>query len=106
MSETKFTPGPWEVVSRFVGPLVIVADCPAEIDRSGKIEVAHVGAETFAMAAANAELISAAPELYEALATVMGWIRNWDPEFVQDDEWPDAGNKAKAALAKARGEPS
>ena len=57
---------------------------------------------------ANAELIvravNAFEPLTEALAEVMGWISNWDPNFIYDDEWSETRQKAEAALAKARGE--
>jgi hypothetical protein len=52
---------------------------------------------------ANAPLIAAAPDLFEALAEVMEWIDNWSPNFVMDDEWPDTQDKIEAVLAKAKG---
>jgi len=72
----------------------IIADCSPD------------GQATSEQSIANAHLIAAAPELYEALSAVMGWISNWDPNFSQDDEWPDDASKAMAALAKARGKAS
>jgi len=44
------------------------------------------------------------PRLLEALEEVMGWIDNWDPNFAMDDEWPDTRNKARAAIAAAKGD--
>lgn len=95
MSETKWTPGPWEITSGFVGPLKIVASVDESIDRSGKMEVAHVGAETFDRCRANARLISAAPDMYDALAAFVSDCDNTECEFCI---------AARAALAKSRGE--
>ena len=51
-----FTPGPWEVASEFVGPLQV---------RVSGVTLALVGHEDFATCAANAQVMAAAPELYE-----------------------------------------
>ena len=37
-------------------------------------------------------------QMREALIEVMIWIKNWDPNFVEDDEWPDTEAKIDAAL--------
>ena len=50
-----------------------------------------------------ADVIEAAPELLAALKKVMEWIKNWDPNFAEDDEWPADRDAAKAAIAKAEG---
>lgn len=48
--------------------------------------------------------MAAAPELLDALKTIMSWIKNWDPNFADDDEWiDDARPKIEAAIAKAEG---
>lgn len=52
----------------------------------------------------DAALISAAPDLLEALETVMQWVKAWDVGFLFDDEWPADEAKINAAIAKARGE--
>jgi hypothetical protein len=49
----------------------------------------------------EARLMAAAPELLEALKQVMVWIRNWDPDFTQDDEWTETRHCVDAAIAKA-----
>ena len=86
MSETKFTPGPWEAntgdhayptVSAQDRVIVTIWQCPQQ--------------------AANARLVSAAPDLYEALR-----------EIVEGDDRPSdltmaALRRAVAALAKAEG---
>lgn len=111
MSETKWTPGPWEITSGFVGPLKIVASVDKSIDRSGKMEVAHVGAETFDRCRANARLISAAPDMYEALAaselvmTALATISKHMLEPIASGaQVTSALTAARAALTKARGE--
>ena len=45
-----------------------------------------------------------ADELRALLKEVMGWIDNWDPNFIDDDEWPETKAKIKAAVNKARGD--
>lgn len=45
----------------------------------------------------DAELLAAR----EALRAVLGWIDNWDPNFIWDDEWPATRKAADAALAPA-----
>lgn len=87
MGEAKFTPGPWRV-------------------RFGNI--GHVAAENGALVAkcqrltglcnlqANAHLIAAAPELYEALERVI--------KIIDDSSWCLKLTEERAALAKARGE--
>jgi len=66
------TPTPWTIESRLVGPLVIV---------SGDTEVAHVDADSFQLASANAEFIVRAcnnhKPLLEALELL---IDNISPE--------------------------
>ncbi len=53
----------------------------------------------------DSALLAAAPELYGALKEVMSWIQNWDPNFAQDEEWPDTAIRAHAALRKAQPPP-
>ena len=36
--------------------------------------------------------------LREALEEVMSWIKNWSPDFTEDDEWKATAEKASAAL--------
>lgn len=92
MSEVGFTRGPWFV-------------------RFGNI--GHVKAENGALIAkcqrltslcnlqANAHLIAAAPDLYEALDACLGLILSQE---MQDGFESQQGHMARAALAKARGE--
>lgn len=94
-TETNFTPGPWSldnndvrdeaqaVESEATGCIVAEA---CTLDRPGDCE-------------ANAHLIAAAPELYEALEGIMR-AEARDRVMPAGAEW----DAARAALAKARGE--
>lgn len=84
MSEPKFTPGPWLVMANQIGTqeTEIASICLTAQIRLPKDETK-----------ANAHLIAAAPDLYEALEYCIKQI----PEF---GDVPGI----KAALAKARGE--
>lgn len=106
MSAAQFTPGPWKIVSYGDGDNLVIC----EQDDTWRIcFMATPGGSPGAMAKieANARLIAAAPELYEALALFVA-------EYVELVESGDAGfwdaekeSKviiARAALAKARGE--
>lgn len=89
---SEWTPGPWEAVNE------------RDVDTAdGKcIAIMGVGVDEFE---ANAHLIAAAPDLYEALEKILrecgdemsdGYLAN----FVHSDK----ASVARAALAKARGE--
>ena len=93
MSDTKWTPGKWFINSRaatnvFGGPNQrCIASCGGYSDN--RIEDCGLSENV-----ANAQLIAAAPDLYEALAGLERSARKqgWDV------------SAARAALAKARGE--
>lgn len=98
MKEVKFTPGPW--IAWFCGTVrsswfeVKTAD---EKTRICKLKKELSGA-------ANAHLIAAAPDMYEALeAAILEYGKPGGPWNVPSSPgtWID---KAKAALVKARGE--
>lgn len=101
MKERNWTPGPWvaqrnprfECLEVFSG-------------RSRIADINDVSDVTFGPpkneAIANAHLIAAAPDLYEALEDLWTWVHNWGPEFMDDDEFDRS--TYEAALAKARGE--
>jgi hypothetical protein len=63
----RHTEGPWEVASAFVGPMRVVG---------GDRLIAEVGHEVYVIAQANAELIAAAPELYEACKKALDNLRH------------------------------
>lgn len=107
MEDLKHTPGPWEYVpsTEHHGPYVSapwggdVCDCyvmsnprTASVRNGGtSYPINHQGER----ADANARLIAAAPEMFEALTTLLKY------EPAEEKDWA----KARAALAKARGEP-
>jgi len=98
VSAPEFTPGPWKAVKWVGGPRYITAQHMV-------IAVISVRDEP-EQGAADANLIAAAPEMYEALwlvtrahdsfKTFMG--QHWD-----GDPLADACEVARAALAKATG---
>lgn len=84
--DEKWTPGPWEVSSAFVGPLQVGTDDTL---------FAEVGHEDFAVCRANAHLIAAAPELYRDL------LRLTRADVMAPD-YAHAQVAARLTLAKAR----
>ena len=114
MTERKWTAGPWHL-PHFAKPNV---NCQCEYilaEHGGMGAIAAVycsgdGDEwmkngdnpKFIEAVANAHLIAAAPDLYEALEGLWTWVKNWDAEFMDDPEFDRTFYMN--ALAKARGE--
>ena len=105
----KHTPGPWTVdehqgngdlVVRSLDSDDIVANCQS--DSYGLAEQREMEMER----AANAQLMSSAPELLAALKNLLGYATGeWQPE----DEASLAGHgiePAREAIAKAEGTPS
>jgi hypothetical protein len=111
MTEPKWTPGPWQTIMHNGSP----REERQFADASGRplgICHPHVRGGEPAMweAKANARLIAAAPELYDALLYVFEHIA--DKERGPLDLYPAFGLDAsralemcRGALAKARGEP-
>jgi len=109
MTEAKFTKGPWKFNDRRGSPLgafgyedlseekwpfLITMPCPPfAFGKAGA--VLPIG-QSEQEQEANAHLIAAAPEMYEALDYLMASLRT--------PAWNMAVEKAAAALAKARGE--
>jgi len=100
MSDTEFTPGPW----RLGYAHAVVADSTEGLTIRGSIKPEYYGGNMIAesVAPANCHLISAAPELYEAL---QGTVRILDALLSEGfTGYVEDSRKVKAALAKARGE--
>ena len=97
MSETKFTKGPWVVsehedeVSVFMGEAV---DSPHEYNCSDVWVCDSYWSENDETAIANANLIAAAPEMYQMLKKLV------EPYGMEDFSHEEVEN----LLAKARGE--
>jgi hypothetical protein len=100
MTDTKFTPGPWVTFDSNNAGTGISTEAGASFATAWSsggvplLEFPH---------AANARLIAAAPDLYEALMRCLNFIENNESEF---GETLDSGDCARSAIAKARGEAS
>lgn len=103
MSETRFTPGPWEVMLGHGGRWFI---------RVVKHSTPYIAEQMDSTNPANADLIAAAPDLYAALEKCARALRHYEHVFNQlydgaTRSYPagvDAEKLAMAVLAKARGE--
>lgn len=118
MGETRFTPGPWTF-----GREVTYQHGDWEVEYTGSCSYRHIGAATRESAPialvtgglsraddividANARLIAAAPDLYEALQELVD-IRTIKDKLDEPNngEWPDIAEltrRTKAAWAAAR----
>jgi hypothetical protein len=101
MTAPQFTPGPWHVVGRAEEyNLAVCAPRPGNEDRLDSV----LGDEH---AEANARLIAAAPELYEALEALRSYgcpVCQGDCGSANPPVVSCPTQQASAALAKARGE--
>lgn len=104
----KWTPGPWFAIKMCGwGGTVISRRNQNDADRiAGDCPVAKVseGASHWATKyphEANARLIAAAPDLAEALEGCLNYLENTEAEF---GVILSSADKARAALAKAKGE--
>ena len=94
MTKPAFTPGPWEAVKFTVpGHEFWVATI-----KGGDIKPTEKGLE----GRANARLIAAAPDMYEALKQVLGWIDSWETSFDDDPEWLETRHRIDAILSKVQ----
>ena len=89
MSNTKHTPGPWQIEPEF----------PFEVHKGHSIAVVKEMVLCEDESLANAALISAAPDLLEALEAfrAIDAFEGWHPKY------REAIEKAEAAIAKATG---
>jgi hypothetical protein len=92
MSETKFTPGPW--VKNWTAPY--------NVSGQGGSQIATVHFFSNEECQGNADLIAAAPELYEALENALDRLD--DISIYYNIDLSEEIKAANAALAKARGE--
>lgn len=102
MSAPKFTPGPWYAkagVSQMVSDDTTIWSAPkpnADLSRW----FVFADADDHGDSEATARLISAAPELYEALTELLAVDEDWHGSV--NSEMSAARVKARAALAKVR----
>jgi hypothetical protein len=94
MSAAKHTPGPW-VIDWNVSRLDIFSSDAATQVATLRRSTMSDGIDKAAIA--NARLIAVAPQMLEALETVL-WAEDNQP-----DHWPDAIRHVRAAVAKATG---
>lgn len=99
MSDTKFTPGPWELVSLsgYGNPFSVRMPYIAD---TAKPDQTHYGIQSIRRRE-DANLVVAAPELYAMLAQTAEYFS--DADGLEEDEYIYRQN-VRAALAKARGE--
>lgn len=109
-AEQAWTPGPWPLTRSGDGKRYVVGDGLVEADpgKANGYEIAEVYSDDCDgdLAEANARLISAAPELYEALEAEFADLEQ-DIRWAMDsdlDALIKRRERAEAALAKARGE--
>ena len=116
MSDTRWTPGPWRVEMGYSDwglprSHAVVPDDGSKFDFDSMIAEVHslqpycagesrVNIEKACTDIANARLIAAAPDLYEALDSI---LLSFSHEHLDHISGGDCGSKARAALAKARG---
>ena len=103
MSEVEFTPGPW-VVDSDIGKKGRVGISSSRWAYLAKVVVKMKGLDNIsAEGNANAHLVAAAPELYEALSEVLCTFQNFNPQE-SPNEYVSLMLKVEYTLAKARGE--
>ena len=100
MSKPAFTPGPWRVAGE--RDYRTLAFGVFELEHNWRI--ADVRATNEKIGQANATLIAAAPDMYEALKNIVTRFENCCRASGNDAEWvADATKMHRAALAKAEG---
>lgn len=96
MSEPKFTPGPWHVeIVRYVCYI-----CNEVGPHALTFDGSHFGTDSDI---ANANLIAAAPDMYDMLQSVLDECAICDPNFHYPGDC-DLRGQIEAVLKKARGE--
>ena len=87
MTERKWTPGPWRV-----GPVDDTRVEDADGNEVAQIDGDYNQPETWPLMEANARLIAAAPDLYEALEITIGYI-----EWMIEDGCKQCGGDCSSA---------
>jgi hypothetical protein len=103
MTDRKWTPGPWVVTGVEYDDVRIETLHPMPEASHAYGDQTIIGSSEWTyLEDANAHLIAAAPDLYDALEGLWMWVKNWDVEFMDDPEFDRS--IIESALAKARGE--
>src|SRR6185369_4458802 len=95
MSETKWTPGPWQVEAAYPDDVRAVGGV-SPVAQAYVVPANQGGA---AARRANARLIAAAPDLYEACEAALEYS-----EASEGGGYTSLNKQLRAALAKARGD--
>jgi hypothetical protein len=104
----RFTPGPWELEyeeGKHVIKMGEAINAEEGYESQLEVEYAHCifpGNYQFEEAQGNAQLMTAAPDMYEALATLLD-EQNGAPLLSREKQYNEAVAKARAAIAKADG---
>jgi len=96
------TKGEWKVYESPFAPAVII-DRPRRLIATCHLEV---GSEGMAEATANAHLIAAAPDMYEALKQIQKWLLvdgELDRKDLYNQQFIKANDLTAKAIAKAEG---
>jgi len=115
MTEPAWTNGPWEIEQSQHGLWVGRFKDGSMREVVVYLETRELNDKAMACQIANAHLISAAPELYEALEFLLPWAEDGAEEGLHHHRNTDEGrrrckeallkcNEARAVLARARGE--
>lgn len=97
--ETKFTPGPWTVMDGHYPSFKEISGPSFGI--TAVMWATDLTEDDYQKRYADLHLIAAAPDLYMVLEEVFDEVENYMERTGRSVTW---GEKAKAALAKARGE--
>lgn len=107
-----FTPGPWEIDRPYGEPGIFIQGANTQIicKLYDVVPAQWVGDRRSGIQG-NALLISAAPELLKALELALDVLDNHVRHYLTSDTWndiycPSAVTEARAAIARAAGEPS
>lgn len=109
---TSYTPGPWQVMTDYDGATIIIANIDGEIFTDGTSTFSYdFVCDTFSdysddsklleTAKADARLIAAAPELLEALASLLAFVEAHTANNEVIPPHTVEHVRARAAIAKA-----
>lgn len=112
MGESKHTPGPWQVKNYYTERHIVIANVDGETFTDGTSSCSYDfvcdtygdgddDSRSMAVAIANARLIAAAPELYDALADTLRILEAVKLSAGLGPKQVARMDVAKAALAKA-----
>ncbi len=102
MADARFTKGPWRLSDSGDNTWTVCEpDKPFRHSHFATVSVGNMWGDE---GKANARIIAAAPDLYEALCGMLEYTADLNPAQGYPETDHEAVNAARAALAKARGE--